>query len=199
LENGRITAPVKSARSFGRLTTAAIFVAAVALASSWVVLPAGAVDGEPSTLAVLPFEILDTSGEVGSPDRHDAMLASLTRMVGERIEAAHLYKVVPQAIVAKAVAAANPGTYLRDCNGCELDIGRSAGANEVLIGWIYKVSSLILTLHIEIKDVASGQTTYARVFDFRGDNEKAWQRAAQYMVNTFPKAGSRAAPPAVGQ
>ena len=87
-----------------------------------------------------------------------------------------------QARVAKAVAAANPGTYLRGCNGCELDIAKSVGADAVMIGWFYKMSTLVGTLHVVIKDVATGKVIYAHVFDFRGDNEKAWKRAADYMV-----------------
>jgi hypothetical protein len=37
-----------------------------------------------------------------------------------------LYDIVPEKRVTNAVAAANPGTYLRSCNGCELDIAKSA-------------------------------------------------------------------------
>ncbi|MBZ0208220.1 MAG: DUF3280 domain-containing protein [Hyphomicrobium sp.] len=156
-------------------------------------------EGPPQTIAVLPFEIHDTSGEVGSPTRHDAMLAALTRLVGEKIEASGLYRVVPQPRVDSAVASVNSGTFLRSCNGCEIDIARRAGADAVLIGWFWKVSTLIGSLHIEIKDVASGRTVYARVFDFRGDNEKAWQRAAEYMVGTLSNARRGAASPSQGQ
>ncbi len=175
-----------------------LFIIGLAAASSFIAI-SRADEHAPQTLAILPFEIRDTSGEVGAPDRHDAMLAALTQIVGEKIEAARLYKVVPQQRVATAVAAANSGTFLTSCNGCELDIGRKAGADQVMIGWIYKVSTLVGSLHIEIKDVATGKRTYARVFDFRGDNEAAWQRAADYMVGTMREAGSGAQSPTIGQ
>lgn len=156
-----------------------------------VMAPALARAGAPrATLAILPFEINDTSGEVGGPARHDEMLSQLTGFVGEQIAKAELYDVVPEARVAAAIKEINPGTYLRACNGCELDIARRAGADLVMIGWFWKVSTLIGTLHIEIKDVATGRTVYQRVFDFRGDNEKAWKRAADYMVGTLKGAGS---------
>ena len=149
--------------------------------------------GEPArnTLAVLPFEIKDTSGEVGAPDRHDAMLARLTRFVGARIAAAEIMDVVDQIRVGAAVTAANPGTYLRNCNGCERDIAKSVGADLVMIGWLFKVSTLVLSLHVVVKDVASGQILYARTFDFRGDNEKAWTRAADYMVDALARSTKR--------
>ena len=137
------------------------------------------------SLVVLPFEIQDTSGEVGPPDRHDAGLGRLTTLVREEIAAAQLYRVVPQGVTDAAVAAVHSGTFLRNCNGCELDIAKRAGANDVLIGWIYKVSTLILTLHIEIKDAVTGKTIYARVFDFRGDNERSYAHAAETLVRSL--------------
>ena len=138
-------------------------------------------------LAILPFEIHDTSGEAGPASRHAEMLSKLTQYTGERIEASGLYDVVEPSAVAKAVAEVNPGTNLRACNGCEFDIARKIGADEVMIGWVWKVSTLIGTLHVEIKDVASGRTTFAKVLDFRGDNSKAWDRAAAYMVDGMRK------------
>ena len=191
MEHAQRTHHAKPARPLLRLALGvALFVIGLAAASSFIAI-GRADEHAPQTLAILPFEIRDTSGESGSPDRHNAMLAALTRIVGEKIEAAHVYKVVPEQRVATAVAAANSGTFLTNCNGCELDIARSTGADQVMIGWIYKMSTLIGSLHIE--------TTYARVFDFRGDNEAAWQRAADYMVGTMRKAGSGAQSPTVGQ
>jgi hypothetical protein len=138
-------------------------------------------------LAVLPFEIDDNSGEIGAPDRHDAMLSGLTRLVGEGIAASNLFDVVDPERVKEAVAAENPGTHLRKCNGCELDIAKRVSADRVMIGWIFKMSSLVLSLHVVVKDVATGQIVYAKTFDFRGDNEKAWKRAADYMVAALQK------------
>ncbi len=136
-------------------------------------------------LAVLPIEIEDTSGEAGAADRHDAMLASLTRFISEAIAAAGIYDVVDPARVKQAVEAENPGTYLRACNGCEFDIANSVGADRVMIGWLFKMSTLVLSLHVVIKDVATGNIIYAKTFDFRGDNEKSWKRAADYMVKAI--------------
>lgn len=144
-------------------------------------------DASKPAIAVLPFEIEDTSGEVGQSARHENNLATITRYVGEEIADKGIYSVVPQSEVAKAVADVNSGTYLRSCNGCEFDIAKAVGADRVLIGWFYKVSTLIGTLHIVVKDVPTGKTVYAHVFDFRGDNEKAWRRAAGYMIRSLDK------------
>lgn len=155
--------------------------------------PAGAGAEGRHRLAVLPFEIEDNSGEVGDPGRHRAMLEGLTRIVGETVAASGLYDVVPQPSVAEAIAAENSGTYLRRCNGCELDIARSVGASHVMTAWIFKMSTLILTLHVVIKDAVTGDVVYSGVFDFRGDNEKAWRRAADYMVRALANRTTKAA------
>jgi hypothetical protein len=143
------------------------------------------------TLVVLPFEIQDTSGEVGPADRHTAMLSRLTTLVRNEIAFGQSYRVEPKNLTDQAVAAVNAGTFLRGCNGCEIDIAKRLGANYVLVGWIYKVSTLILALHINVKDVLTGKTIYARVFDFRGDNEQAYAHAARAVARSLTEAEGR--------
>jgi len=137
------------------------------------------------TLVVLPFEIQDTSGEVGPADRHDAMLGRLTALVRDAIAAGQLYRVQPKDLTDRAVEAVNANTFLRNCNGCEVDIAKRLNANYVLVGWIYKVSTLILALHVNVKDAMTGKTIYARAFDFRGDNDEAYARAAKALVRSL--------------
>ena len=163
-------------------------IAAAIIAATAVSALSGEVHAEPAslqTLAVLPFEIEDTSGEVGPANRHDAMLSRTTTLVRDEIAAAQLYRVVPGNLTEQAVAAVNSGTHLRRCNGCEIDIAKRVDARYVLIGWIYKVSTLVLTLHVDIKDVETGKPVYARVFDFRGDNERAYAHAAKTLVRSL--------------
>lgn len=140
---------------------------------------------ELKTLVVLPFEIQDTSGEVGPADRHDAVLGRLTALVRDEIASGQLYRVESKNRTDLAVEAVKPNTFLRSCNGCEIDIAKRLRANYVLVGWIYKVSSLILALHIDMKDAMTGKTIYARVFDFRGDNEQAYTHAAKALVRSL--------------
>jgi hypothetical protein len=69
-----------------------------------------------------------------------------------------------------------------------LDIAKRLNAQRVLTGWIFKMSTLIGTLHIRIEDVDTRRVVYRRDFDFRGDNERAWKRAADVFVRTLSKA-----------
>jgi hypothetical protein len=49
------------------------------------------------------------------------------------------------------------------------------------------MSILVLTMHIEVKDVKSEKILISKAYDFRGDNEKAWLRAAKFMVRDLGK------------
>ena len=72
--------------------------------------------------------------------------------------------------------------YLHDCNGCDLDLGRQLGADQILVAWVDRVSGLILSLNYEIHDVATGQITARKSFSFRGDNDTSWIHALDYLV-----------------
>lgn len=137
------------------------------------------------SVAVLQVEIEDTTAEAGSIPWHDDALRRLTKTVNEDLAASGLYQVIRQADVDAASKAAAVGTGLHACNGCELDIARNLGADRVMVTWIFKMSLLILALHVEIKDVSTGNTVYRKTFDFKGDNEEAWRRASRYMVRNL--------------
>ena len=74
---------------------------------------------------------------------------------------------------------------MRNCNGCELDIGRALDADVVILGWVQKVSNLILNLNIEVKDVATGKILYTKSVDLRGNTDNSWLRGIHYMVDSI--------------
>ncbi|MCU7930791.1 MAG: DUF3280 domain-containing protein [Candidatus Thiodiazotropha sp. (ex Codakia rugifera)] len=145
-------------------------------------IPELSMASEKEKLVILPLEIIDNIPGPGSEERNEQMLKKLTAFIGEKIKAHELFEVVAQNRVDDLVSAAQLGTKIHNCNLCEFDLARQAGGDKVMIGWIYKMSLLILTLHIEIKDVSGEQTIIRKAYDFRGDNEYAWSRAAKYMV-----------------
>jgi hypothetical protein len=156
-----------------------------ALVAAFVCMAASANQPAPKQeqmLVILPFEIVDNTPVPGGAERNSSMLEKLTDFVAQRIDAADLYRVVPMERVRAVVADARLGTDVHTCNLCEIDLAKEAGGDRVMVGWIYKMSTLVLTLHIEIKDVDTEETVLLKAYDFRGDNEYAWRRAAEYMV-----------------
>ena len=72
---------------------------------------------------------------------------------------------------------------IRGCNGCELDLGREVGAQQVAYGWVQKVSNLILNVNLIIEDAATGRTLRAESVDIRGNTDESWSRGLRFLLN----------------
>jgi hypothetical protein len=137
----------------------------------------------PSKLVVLDVEI---SGDLGGPElapEHQARLNLASAKLRESLSRTGLYQLVDNTPAQSTIdELASRYLYLHDCNGCDLDIARQLGADQVLVAWVNRVSALILSLTYEVHDVTTGQITARKSFGFRGDNDTSWTRAIDYMV-----------------
>jgi hypothetical protein len=137
----------------------------------------------PSKLVVLDVEL---TGDLGGPEivpEHQARLKLASAKLRESLSQTGLYQLVDNTPAQGAIDEMRSRyLYLHDCNGCDLDIARQLGADQVLVIWVNRVSALILSLTYEIHDVATGQVTARKSFGFRGDNDTSWTRAIDYLV-----------------
>jgi hypothetical protein len=146
---------------------------------------------QPPRLAVLDIEL---TGDTGGPQfaaEHAARLRMESDKLRHELGLSGLYRVVDtspaQPLIAKLAA---QHAYLHDCNGCDLEIGKQLGADQVLVTWVDRVSGLILSLTYEFHDVASGQIAGRKSYDFRGDNDSAWTHAIRYMVRDLKESSA---------
>ena len=134
-------------------------------------------------LVVLDVEL---TGDLGGPEfaaEHQARLNLASTRLRESLAHAGLYQMVDNSPAQKSIdELKSQYRYLHDCNGCDLDLGKQLGADQVLVAWVDRVSGLILSLTYEIHDVATGQITARKSFSFRGDNDSSWTHAIDYMV-----------------
>jgi hypothetical protein len=138
---------------------------------------------EPPSLLVLNLELVDSSGEVTDQRTdHERRLAAVRAILASELAARDVYAVVDPAPVQAEIDATRARQYLHACNGCEIGLARAVDADRVLTGHVRKVSSLVMALWVDIKDAHSGRPVVRKVLDFRGDNDRAWQRAALYLV-----------------
>jgi hypothetical protein len=138
---------------------------------------------EPPSLLVLNLELVDTSGEVtDQTEDHERRLAAVRDILASELAAREVYDVVDPADIQAEVDATRERQWLHACNGCEIRFARDVGADRVLTGHVRKVSSLIMALWIDIKDADTGRPVVRKVLDFRGDNDRAWQHAADYLA-----------------
>lgn len=136
----------------------------------------------PRVALVIDIEVY---GDRGGPEYealHATRAPAASDVLRARLQEAKLFAVLSDTNVVASVREKQKEQYLHRCNGCELDLGRSLGADVVVVPWIFRVSNLILTLHCEVRDVRTGAVLFKRGLDFRGDNDRAWDRATQYLV-----------------
>jgi hypothetical protein len=148
--------------------------------------PSPATQPPPSQLPRLVILDIELSGDLGGPElaaEHEARLKMASTKLRTEIERTHLYQVVDNAPAEELIRRLkSQQLYLHECNGCDLDVARRLGADQVLVAWVNRVSGLILTLTYEIHDVKTNQIIARMSFDFRGDNDAAWAHAVSYMV-----------------
>jgi hypothetical protein len=141
------------------------------------------------TLVILPLELVDTSGEI-PPKAQDDRLARLTGYLSAQVGMHGLYTMVDPTPIGAEIDRARAGQRLDRCNGCERDLARLAHADRVLIGEVDKVSTLIGSLRLNIVNVATGQSVFARQVGFRGDSDDAWQHAVRFFVRDLAEAAA---------
>ena len=138
--------------------------------------------------AVMDFELInemrdyETEASEAAQQRRLALISDALRA---EFDQRGLYRTVDNNAAAKLIADQKARQDLRNCNGCELDIGRALGADVIILCWVQKVSNLILNINIEVKDVASGKTLYTKSVDLRSNSDKSWLRGIHYMVDSI--------------
>jgi Protein of unknown function (DUF2380) len=152
----------------------------------------------PRSLVVAGFELLEDHPQPELAAEHARRLAAVEAQLRQGLAAAGLYRLVDtEASRAAVVRLRDAHARLFECAGCAQEIGQSAGADIVLVGWVQKVSQLILNLNVELRDTASDRVLLNKSVDMRGNNDQSWQRAMNFMLRDW--AEKRAANPAYGQ
>ena len=137
------------------------------------------------TIAILDFDLVDDQHELSPATFEYQRLPAIRDQLQRALVDHDLYRVVDIAPAAAMIDAYRARTQLRDCNGCELDIGRALHADRVLIGWVQKVSNLILNINIQIEDVATGAVVLNKSVDLRGNTDESWRRGIAALVRSI--------------
>jgi Protein of unknown function (DUF2380) len=157
----------------GRAARRAAAVLAAFLVAAGPFRPEAARAAAAGHVLVFGFEMTDTSGEGAKPE-HAAWLDAASELLAARLREAGIDVSGPRE--------APPGTLpIRSCNGCEIGIAAEAGAGIAATGAVHKVSSLILSITIALRDVETGRTARWAA-DIRGDSERAWLRGVDWLA-----------------
>ncbi len=141
----------------------------------------------PGKVAFFGLTMLDTSlqtTELGVDPAEVARLHMLEEMIEERF-AAEGYVLMDLAPIAEdRDRIVNPAK----CYGCDTRMAKKLGADYSLVGEVQKVSNLILSMNLQMRDAETGQMVKGRVVDIRGNTDESWSRGMRYILkNTFFK------------
>lgn len=148
--------------------------------------PATAGEAALRSIAVLPFDIVDTSGEPRDQTAdHARRLEALRTQVAAALAERGVYDVVDLGPIGDDVATAHARERLFACNGCEVTLARRLGTDRVLVAWVKKVSTLVMSLETRVEDTATGRMLIHKSLDFRGDTDEGWRRMGSYLAERF--------------
>ncbi len=137
----------------------------------------------PAKAAFFPFEFIDSGqmSPVAAPPPADeaARLALIGGLLKERLTGSGPYEAVDLNGASQAIAGS---PALRDCQSCADEIAREAGAEIAVVGYVQKVSNLILNINIRVSNAQSGQVLAAASADIRGNTDESWTRGVEWLV-----------------
>lgn len=133
-------------------------------------------------VAFFGLTMLDTSlqtTELGVDPAEQLRLESLETTVRDRFETEGytLVDLEPERTAIERVV------NLAKCYGCDTRIAARLGADFSLVGEVQKVSNLILTVNLQLRDASSGDLVRGGVVDIRGNTDDSWARGMRYILN----------------
>ena len=136
---------------------------------------------EPLRVAVFDFELQDASHE-GAIDGERPDQTARLRLVSDELRKlmgeSDRFALVDTAQARPIVAEKGPLIY---CNGCDGDIAAGLGADYALTGLVYKVSNLILEIHIHVRDARTGRIVGKYASSIRGNTDESWLHGIRWM------------------
>jgi hypothetical protein len=128
--------------------------------------------------AVFDIELQDTSGEPNTPAQAERIKATTEALRRELTETGE-YEAVDLNADSDRIAKLG---YQRSCVTCFMDVARERGADVAVFGTVNKISTLILSMDIKVLSVETGKEVARGIADIRGDNDRAWLRGMQWLV-----------------
>lgn len=156
---------------------------AISLAASLTGAPSRAESQEEIPAAIAAFDNYDTAGE--SPEAaeaHAARVQGFAGLVAERLTAEGAYKIVPLTCAAPPCSAGNMAP--EDLIGA----ARQSGARLLVYGGVHKMSTLIQLGKVQAIDLESETLLFDQSFQFRGDTDEAFRRAAEFVARYLAEA-----------
>ena len=149
-------------------------------------LPTGAAPADAmwqgQTAAFFGVTFLDTSheGELrGTRPDELARVELVEEFVRERLQEEGLELVDLGPVSEELERVVNPS----DCNGCDSRMAERLGADYSVVAEVQKVSNLILSVNLYVRDVETGRTVEGLAVDIRSNTDESWLRGMRYILD----------------
>lgn len=137
------------------------------------------------TIAIVDFDLVDDQSDLAPATVEYRRLRDIRNQLEHDFASNGLYRVVDTSAASELIKKYRAETLLSACNGCELDIARALHADRVLVGWVQKVSNLILNINIRVEDAATGDVVLEKSVDLRGNTDETWKRGVSHIVRSM--------------
>ena len=156
------------------LATAGLF-SGLFLGSSLISDASAATAGDGLAVSVDDFNYIDTSNEPNDQTAvHDKRLRIFMTALRADVTADRRFELVPSSC---APNCPTDGPVLSD----RLRAASRAGTQILIIGIVHKLSTLVQAVRIAAIDTTAQRVVFRKYFQFRGDNDEAWQRAERFV------------------
>ncbi|WP_353473072.1 DUF3280 domain-containing protein [Salipiger sp. H15] len=154
---------------------------ALALALLCPIAPAARAE-EPRPVVVHEMSFINFSQEVDYGARNEAehaRIVMLSDYFRELLEQSHRYRLIDPAPLAEDL---RKHGEVFTCNHCEAAMARKLGAELSFSGAVQKMSVLVQTVVVRVRDAQSGEVVALYQTDIRGNTDIAWRRGLKFLV-----------------
>ncbi len=138
------------------------------------------------SIAVLDFELHDDMQYGGHSPGHEGVVRrtqSISDAVNEAANKSARYNVIDlQDYPEELHTLKRSNAYIHNCKACYINFAKKIGADYVLIGWVQRVSNLIIGFNLHIIDVETGNIFDGSSIDIRGNTDKTWNDGTRYLL-----------------
>lgn len=131
---------------------------------------------------VLDYELLGDTSLEEYQEKDARMMEYSSTALRKKIDELHIINVMDDPMAMEVINSASETYQLHRCNGCELTLAKQLGASYVIVPWVFRMSILIQTMYLEVRDVETGKVIVHMGRNFRGNTEAGWEHAMDSLV-----------------
>jgi hypothetical protein len=151
-----------------------------------------AADDSPPALALIGFELVDDHPDAGRAMQLGSRLAAIKAQLEQGLHQRSLYRVIDTAEAKDLIDALRErNEFLYRCNDCLADVGQRLGTRLIALGWVQRVSELILNVNVSVIDAQTGVEVLSKSVDLRGNTDETWARGVNFMLRDWVERRAR--------